>query len=108
MDYSVGLVRHWLEELLGGSSGDVPLSPCHERVFHGRFDQGGGRPTVALRRSKDGTVSFLEAHEGVSARSVDIGQCGRPIPFDGLVLDSFSVDQWIDAVYPLDRSHTPK
>lgn len=80
-------------------------SPCDARILHGTYDQG-SKPTVAVSRfamnSNTGSGSdaafFLSLHEGYSLNERHGGGCGEPIHRDGVVLDSFDISEWVEAL----------
>jgi hypothetical protein len=128
LDYTVGLADDWLQAVrssgdcsysktaatpegewngIDGSECHI-LTPCHTRLMHGTYDQG-SKPSVALSRfsavGDDGTGAvaagafFLELHEGFPSDALyRKGGCGEPIRRDGVVLDSFDISDWVQAL----------
>lgn len=104
LDYSIGLETDWADhlelahELLSGESiAEALITPCHKRLLHGSYDQG-SRPSVALSSLPSSSVPpfFVELHEGLPREVHPNGGCGNPWHRDGLILDSFPIDTWMN------------
>eukprot|EP00742_Colponemidia_sp_Colp-10_P008100 GILJ01008744.1.p1 GENE.GILJ01008744.1~~GILJ01008744.1.p1 ORF type:complete len:725 (-),score=82.49 GILJ01008744.1:339-2360(-) len=87
--YNVGSLDRWIADLKDGT---MLLSSCG-RVQHGAYDQG-TLPSVALF-SADDSIQFIEAHQGLHGASTDKGGCGLPLPFDGIVMDSWTLQDQV-------------
>eukprot|EP01034_Spumella_vulgaris_P027431 gene27431-34145_t len=128
LDYSLGAAEEWVnmvrtsscvvsssatkgEESVTKSSTCFALNACHDSILHGSYDQGSSPEVVLTSLTKtDGTSKsfLLELHQGVStslstaslnhAETPGFGGCGEPIHRDGVVVDSFQVDEWIQAL----------
>jgi hypothetical protein len=78
LSYTVASVSSW------SSSAVKTVSACSGGDFvHGVYDQGSA-PSVALLPGQ-----LIEVHEGFGKNDRDVGGCGTPRPYDGLVMDSF-------------------
>jgi hypothetical protein len=112
LDYTVGFLSDWLTAIRESQCVVTTLlpgvdemcflaSPCHQRLLHGTYDEG-SKPTVALSRmsSADGVSNtfFIELHEGYNLRFKHGAGCGEPIHRDGIVLDSFDIQPWVQAL----------
>jgi hypothetical protein len=54
----------------------------------------GNHPSISLFTfQEDGKeiISMAEIHEGISGSVQDVGDCGLPNPYDGLVMDGWSL-----------------
>ncbi len=122
LDYSMGLFEDWLEVLReskcacinASNCGDLctEVTSCHLRIMHGTYDQG-TRPAVAMASGHTGDGGgvyyfFMEVHEGFSefdrealsrrGRSDPDNGCGIPLAHDELVVDSFELNHWLEAL----------
>ena len=89
LDYSIGLLEDWRDVL----TSQELVSSCHSRILHGSYDQG-SHPTVALR-AIDNVYSFVSTHEAIASDEEADGRCGTPVLQDGIVVDSFPIDAWV-------------
>lgn len=100
LDYSIGLENTWLSFfqssscIYGVSTNCNGITSC-SNILHGSYEQGSS-PSVALGVLEDGSIEFLETHIGVPTKVTNNNNgCGDPVHVDGLLLDSFSINQWI-------------
>lgn len=119
LDYTVGFINDWLNAIRDSQCVVTTLAtdnlrtlppgidemcflatPCHQRLLHGTYDQG-SKPTIVLSRMSSPNVSnsfFIELHEGYNLRFKHGAGCGEPIHRDGIVLDSFDIRSWVQAL----------
>lgn len=104
LDYNIGWEKDWITILQTSKcSGDCyAVNSCDDNgVFHGTYDQGSKPKTLVLPSTTTSTGKnyfFLELHEGLSASEHLTGGCGEPIRREGVVVDSFEIDQWAKAL----------
>jgi len=76
---------------------DSIFSSCHPTILHGAYDSGSS-PQVALFSSYDdsGNEALLlaEVHVGLPEKYNSSSQCGFALHMDGIVLDSWLINQW--------------
>ena len=97
------------------------ITSCSPSILHGSYDQG-KHPAVALGRI-NGESIFIELHEGLEEKTsgipgvtgvpstntntgmsmsmnaaIDNG-CGVPNAYNGIVMDSFYIDSWIQSLH---------
>jgi hypothetical protein len=107
LDYSLGLFDDWVKVLStsnclfsSSSAKCFAVTSCSRDLFHGTYDLG-SKPAVMMLpkvENDDGKSMFIEVHEGLNPSELYLGGCGEPLRRDGLVIDSFMIDEWVDAL----------
>jgi len=103
LNYNFATLTSWVEHHV--MSGKF-LSPCNSSVLHGAYDQG-HHPSLNLfvfledfivndgtdlekqQKLPQESLYFLEIHSGISDEVKDLGACGLPLAYRGLVIDSW-------------------
>jgi hypothetical protein len=105
LDYSLGLVEDWIALLdssacdsINGDSACFAVTVCSREILHGTYDVGKKPSLLLLPPSQFENVMFVEVHEGFGSNDKDINSCGQPIRRDGLVVDSFRIVDWTNAL----------
>jgi hypothetical protein len=120
LDYSVGLWEDWNQVLstspcaATSSNSNIEcfaVTSCSREILHGSYDLG-SKPTVLVlpklllsnstaysinekEEEEEDQSMFIEVHEGFSASARYLGGCGEALRREGLVIDSFRIDEWI-------------
>jgi len=90
MNYNYGNFEDWKEQILNGD--DTRISSCHNSIMHGDYDLGKNPNFALLFNPVENKLSVLEVHEGFGNQSLDTCGCGYPLPFNGVVLDSWDIN----------------
>lgn len=101
LDYNIGLISDWIDLFQTSNSYDnndnFNINSCNKRILHGTYSQG-SFPTLVLSNDY-----FIEIHQGVSPLIVDLSGCGDPIHSDGLIMNSFPIDNWLKTLNTLNN-----
>lgn len=103
LDYSLGLFADWVNVLSASSctasTKCFAVTSCSRDIFHGTYDLGSKPSIMVLPKMASGEKSmFIEVHEGLNPSELYVGGCGEPLRRDGLVIDSFMIDEWVDTL----------
>ncbi|EGG20205.1 hypothetical protein DFA_07325 [Cavenderia fasciculata] len=70
------------------------ISSCDRHLVRGVYNHGSNPSTtlfVTTDQDQQPTLGVIALHQGVSPTYLDMSICGSPIPFNGLILNSWSI-----------------
>jgi hypothetical protein len=101
LDYNIGLTSDWLDLIQTSNSyendDNFNINSCNKRILHGTYSQG-SFPNLILSNDY-----FIDIHQGIPSLTKDLSGCGEPIHSDGLILNSFPINNWINTLNKLDN-----
>jgi len=88
LSYNFGTLEAWQQHI----ANEIPMSPCDDMILHGVYDLG-TFSSICTFYDKNGDLSFLEVHTGVSELDlVDAFVCGMATPSgNAFILDSWNL-----------------
>ncbi|KYR00633.1 hypothetical protein DLAC_02660 [Tieghemostelium lacteum] len=94
LNYNFGTLGDWYSRISTVSTDSSALTSCDSLILHGTYDQG-DYPNIQLYHGIDGSgkdsIGVVAVHQGIPKDFIDLSICGTAQPWDGIILDSWTL-----------------